>query len=555
MTLFFNHTKAMRQYDCGVVTGRGLLRIFYLLFMGILMMVSCTDSPHSSKNQRTARVPQASDSLYTRQAAMNIFAYQPQRALQILDSAVIVGNISPWFADLMRTKIYSSSLMHDQLDSLLGGPSGVRLDSARLIGERLLNHDSVKVNLKRQLDILEMLAYTARQKNDTAKWLSRSREFVDICHQIGAEQETNALRTEAEMGAALCALGQPEKGMWKLDSVITLLDASLHREHDRGAFAELDALIIALKRKISQLSLENKYAETLPLARRIIEQLDDYEKYPDIYHDGTYREPKDSIHRLDYIRFYRNQAQSYITAAYAALGEQGNMLKAFEEIERGVREATAREHIAHYHALRQQMEADRLQAQAKKSRIIAMIIGVIALLFLIVSFVIIFQNRIISRKNRLLAKQIAEAVHYKKMFWEEKREEAISNDISNPNSLTDEELFQHINDVIVRERLFLDSKFERQTIMDRFHLSKEKVGAVFSSGSHYSKLSTYLQQLRLEYAAKLLIEQPDKSIVQIAAESGFSSNTYFSNCFRQYFSISPSDFRRDAVDLLSKQVH
>lgn len=535
--------------------GRSLLRVSSLIFVGVLMMVSCTDSSHSPQNQVTTRVPQASDSLYTRQAAMSIYAYQPQRALQILDSAVIVGNVSPWFADLMKARIYSSSPMHEQLDSLLGGPSGVRLDSAQMIGERLLSHDSVKVSMKRQLDVLELLVNAARQQCDTAKWLSRSREFVDICHQIGAEQEANALRTEAEMGAALCTLGQKERGMEKLDSVISQLDASLHRDHDRGTFAELDALIIALKRKIAQLSSENKYAETLPLARRIIEQLDDYEKHPDVYHDGTYREPKDSLKRLDYIRFYRNQAHGYITAAYASLGEQDNMLKAFEEIERGVREATAREHIALSQALREQMEADQLQAEANKSRLIAIIIGIMALLILVVTFVIIFKNRTISRKNRLLAQQIAEAVHYKEIYWEERHEgETVSTDMSHLSSLTDAQLFQYINDVIVRERLFLDSKFERQTIVDRFHLSKDRVGAVFSNGSHYSKLSTYLQQLRLEYAAKLLVEQPDKSIAQISEESGFSSNTYFSNCFRQHFSISPSDFRRDAIDLLSKRI-
>ena len=38
---------------------------------------------------------------------------------------------------MLRSKIYSSSLMHEQLDSLLGGPEGVRLDSARANGERI----------------------------------------------------------------------------------------------------------------------------------------------------------------------------------------------------------------------------------------------------------------------------------------------------------------------------------------------------------------------------------------------------------------------------------
>ncbi len=38
--------------------------------------------------------------------------------------------------------------------------------------------------------------------------------------------------------------------------------------------------------------------------------------------------------------------------------------------------------------------------------------------------------------------------------------------IIDKDSLTDEQLFQHIHDVIVRERLFLDPSFGRQTIID-----------------------------------------------------------------------------------------
>lgn len=521
-------------------------RVFFLIIGAMMMMVGCTDS---TKNQKTTHVPQPTDTLYTQQAAMSIYAYQPEKALRIVDSAVIVGNMSEWRADLNRARIYSSTQMFDQMDSLLGGSKNVRFDSARAIGERLLRHDSVKADMKRQLDVLEALSYSARMQNDTTEWLQRSREFVDICHLLGDSQKTNALRTEAEIGAALCAMGKQEQGMAKLDSVIYQLDVSFHQENDRGTFDELDALIIALKRKIVQLASHDKYAETVPLARLIIERLDDYEKHPGDYHDGTYREPKNDQKRADYIRFYRTQAQDYIIAAYASLGERGSMLDAFEEIERSVRETTAREHIARYNALQQQMEAVRQQEKAHRSNLIAIIVGIFALLLLVFSVIILFKNRAINRKNRLLAKQIASTVDYKEKYWEEKQnQQTFPNDISDISALTDEELFKYINDVIVSERLFLDPRFDRQTIMERFQLSKEKVGAVFSKGSKHAKMTNYVQQLRLEYAAKLLVEEPDKSIVQIAAESGFSSNAYFSNCFRQHFSMSPSVFRKDVSD-------
>ena len=207
---------------------------------------------------------------------------------------------------------------------------------------------------------------------------------------------------------------------------------------------------------------------------------------------------------------------------------------------------TAQELAAVYHTKEQ--EQTIMQQEAENTRQRYILFSVIAVLFAIAALaaIVIVKNRIISRKNRLLAQQIAETLNYKKMYWEEKRAQkpAVAPDT---DIVTNEEFFQHINEVIIREKLFLDPKFGRQTIMDRFQLSKERVGAIFSKGSEHAKLSSYIQQLRLDYAANLLIEQPDKSIIELANECGFSSNTYFSDCFRQHFGMSPTDFRKETL--------
>lgn len=73
---------------------------------------------------------------------------------------------------------------------------------------------------------------------------SVQRELVEVCHGQGAE--TEALRNEAEVGAALCFLGKETEGMARIDSVIALLDVK--------KFNELDAMLIVLKRKVMVLA-------------------------------------------------------------------------------------------------------------------------------------------------------------------------------------------------------------------------------------------------------------------------------------------------------------
>ena len=214
---------------------------------------------------------------------------------------------------------------------------------------------------------------------------------------------------------------------------------------------------------------------------------------------------------------------------------------------------TAQELAAIYHDQEQkQTIQEQEMANTRKNYILvivlAVLIGVIAY-----TVIIVRQKRIISQKNRSLVKQITEAMTYKELYNNEKarlaeltsqnKKDQQSDAPTDLNAMTDEQLFQHVTEVIERERLFLDPKFERQTVIDRFQLSKERVGNIFSQSEH-AKLTNYIQQLRLEYAAQLLVEQPERSIVQIATDSGFSSHKYFTDRFRQYFSMTPTEFRK-----------
>lgn len=65
----------------------------------------------------------------------------------------------------------------------------------------------------------------------------------------------------------------------------------------------------------------------------------------------------------------------------------------------------------------------------------------------------------------------------------------------------------------------------------KFH---EEVGVAFSE---------YLIQYRIHTAKRLLISNPNWTISDIAENSGFSSQNYFSTLFRKIEGISPTDFR------------
>lgn len=278
---------------------------------------------------------------------------------------------------------------------------------------------------------------------------------------------------------------------------------------------------------------------------------------------GRYQEAvpiyKDLIQRIrlqgDTLGEMMNTAKWGLAEVYQKMGNCEQAAKLYEQVLEiqdtlRVRKAvkTAQELAAIYHDYEQDQIIMKQQTDNNRQRyllnsVLGVLIGV-----LILVFVIIRKNRIISSKNLSLANQINEAMIYREKYIQEKLENTVSpSDITDISTLSDEQLFQYINDIIVRERLFLNQNFDRQTIMDRFNLSKERVGAAFSKGSQYAKLTDYMQELRLEYSTFLMSTHPDKSVSQIAIDCGFSSYAYYGKCFRHRFGMTPTEFRKSAL--------
>ena len=142
------------------------------------------------------------------------------------------GSLPDYRCDYLRAKVYAQSL------------EGMWLDSAIIIGERLMTTDAAREDLAYRQDVLEMLINACRQHRDDELTIQWSAQLIDLCRQNG--DETEALRTVADVGLILAGIGRADEGLAKIDSVLTLLSG-------KRKFNELDATIIALKRKVNVL--------------------------------------------------------------------------------------------------------------------------------------------------------------------------------------------------------------------------------------------------------------------------------------------------------------
>lgn len=239
-----------------------MVRKVFILISIFLAMSAC-----GRVSQAPARISLASDSLYTARAAMKIYGTQPEQALAIIDSALVIGNISPFRADFLRAMVYANSVERPQLSKAI------------TLCEDLLRQDSTQVEdqatYANRNNVLGVMMDACRKKDDDEKWLRYAIERAELNRIHG--METEALRMEAEIGAAMTQVGRRDEGLIKLEQVIRTLD--------QGGLSvdRLDAGIVARKRRIVVLEETSRFQDMIPDAQAIIRKLEDYQNRPSDY--------------------------------------------------------------------------------------------------------------------------------------------------------------------------------------------------------------------------------------------------------------------------------
>lgn len=235
-----------------------------------------------------------------------------------------------------------------------------------------------------------------------------------------------------------------------------------------------------------------------------------------------------------------------------------------------------------YKTNEQAMEIERQSASIIMRNVI-IAATVVFLLFCILFIVRILRyNRTISTKNKAMVNTIDELMAYKDRTFELQEEiiglreqlQALSakqpserNSADIPPAVQaadadsavagsvlnefDRMLFERMNHEILARRLFLNPDFSKTSLSSKFNIPAYKFSAFFKEYAGCS-FSQYVHNCRLDYAVKLIRENPSWSLEAIA-QAAQMSNSSFYNQFKKKFGMSPSDFRNGEVSARSKK--
>ena len=570
-----------------VFTQKNMTRMkqnLYIIIIGIVaILYSCGDG------KSVRQLPNLGNTPYQQDTILVTYATNPERALALLDSALLLGNVSDYRAQFIRAKIFSKSLAEQ------------RLDSAIAICKQLLNHDSVRNQPAEHVNILDILIACSRARPDYEQYLQWATQKAELCQKQG--EETERWRTEADIGLIMTQLGQVDNGIEKLDEAISHLDSP-------GSIDRMDAFVVACKRKINALDALHRFDQVIPLGQRILDRLDHYEQHSNDYAEDSYRLSwsDNPVDRDRYLDFSRAQAWGFMAHAYAyldslenakkyltlfegtaysksfsahrfiaptqiELGNYDEPLATYAEMERrmgadtinddyavilraraiasrakghtaealdyqtryanlskqlsdSLHRSEAHNYAARYHAQEQQLEIQEKQAEAQRSHIVSIAIAVIALFAIAFAAYFFRQKRIISAKNRALVRMINE-------------QEAPAQV---PKENSDE--FANIDHTIRTEHLYKDFNLQRQDICDRFGINRHTLNDMLTQHAGGLSFPQYINAIRLEESLRLLHNEPGFTISAVAKAVGFSPSN-FREQFKQKYGMTPQEYRQN----------
>lgn len=100
-----------------------------------------------------------------------------------------------------------------------------------------------------------------------------------------------------------------------------------------------------------------------------------------------------------------------------------------------------------------------------------------------------------------------------------------------------------ITNEVKDKALFLEHELSLPTLANQLGYSTHHLSEIINNEINKS-FYEFINDMRIEYAAARLIDQPNKSITDIFYEAGFTSKSTFYNYFKKTYQCAPSQYRQ-----------
>ena len=195
--------------------------------------------------------------------------------------------------------------------------------------------------------------------------------------------------------------------------------------------------------------------------------------------------------------------------------------------------------------------------------IVALIIIVIVLV--VMGVYIINNNRTMRQRNEQLRRILTALDDYRAIVGDEvlsldEQEEILNRKLSKSKNKKEvqkgdeQSFFVKMDARVNKEKPFTDPDFDQDALLAFMGVSHETFRKLLPRYTDPARTLDYINSLRAEYAAKILMNHSDYSAEDIACQCGFRDTAAFNKAFKFSFGIMPSDYLDVMSQMFKKKI-
>jgi len=237
------------------------------------------------------------DTLYTEAAAMSIHRTEPERALVMIDSALMVGNITWQRAEYLKAVTQYGGL-HNLPLSRQTCLDMIKRNEELLKSDKKARTDSV--TLERTYLLLTSIEYTAANHQAIIRYAT---EASKLAHALDMPDEVGKM--EGFIARSMAQTGRTDEGIERLKKTLAEL-------RELKTFGGVVSYHDASKKLLHILIDHDRYEEMVKVCEEVLERLDELEAHPEDFGDML-----KGFNPDEFVDYARGQTLAFLTTAYA----------------------------------------------------------------------------------------------------------------------------------------------------------------------------------------------------------------------------------------------
>ena len=195
---------------------------------------------------------------------------------------------------------------------------------------------------------------------------------------------------------------------------------------------------------------------------------------------------------------------------------------------------------------------------------IIVILIVIVIVLVALGCYSLYHNKVISQRNEQLRRILAALDDYRAIVGDgtlslDEQEEVLNNMLTMPTKpkvvqkSEEQSFFVKMDARVNKEKPFTDPDFDQEALVKFMEVTLETFCQLVPRYTDPDRTLDYINSLRAEYAAKILMDHSDSPMEEIACKCGFRNTAAYISAFKFAFGITPADYLNGISQMFKKK--